>query len=144
MIRVLIGDDDDTFREALEDVLDADARFDVVATASSGEDLIALARTHDADIALVDVRMPDGGSATARVLTDPSAAWAPLVVVAISADTGTATVVSMVQAGATGYLAKGTLGSQLPDLVDRCASGEAIFAVPGSAEALRKIVDLPH
>lgn len=143
MIRVLIGDDDDTFREALEDVLDADARFEVVGTASSGDDLVTLARRTSADIALVDVRMPDGGPATASVLTDPEAAWAPLTVIAISADVAQTTVVAMVQAGVTGYLAKGALGSELPDLVARCASGEAIFAVPGSAEALRRIAEQP-
>lgn len=142
MIRVLIGDDDDTFREALTDVLDADSRFEIVGTAASGAELVELAAITTADIALVDVRMPTGGPWAASALADPGAAWAPLTVVAVSADTGVGTVVSMLRAGATGYLAKGSLGSQLPDLVARCASGEAIFAVPGSAEALRKLIGL--
>lgn len=140
MIRVLIGDDDDTFREALTDVLGADARFEIVGTAASGTELVGLAAVAAADIALIDVRMPSGGVWAASALSDPDAAWAPLTVVAVSADTGAGTVASMLRAGATGYLAKGSVGAQLPDLVARCASGEAILAVPGSAEALRRLI----
>jgi hypothetical protein len=47
---------------------------------------------------------------------------------------------AVLRLGQTGYLAKGSLGAQLPDLVARCASGEAILAVPGSAEALRGLI----
>ena len=139
MIRVLIGDDDATFRDALADVLDDDPRFTIVGVAPDGPGLLDLAARVDAEIALVDVRMPAGGVPAATVLSDPAAPWAPLTVVAISADTATSTVVAMTRAGATGYLAKGALGADLPDLVARCASGEMVLAIPGATEVLRQL-----
>lgn len=141
MIRVLIGDDDATFRDALADVLDDDPRFTVVGVAPDGPGLLDLAARVDAEVALVDVRMPSGGVSAAAVLSDPSASWAPLTVIAISADTATSTVVAMTRAGATGYLAKGALGAELPDLVARCASGETVLAIPGATEARRPFRD---
>ena len=139
MIRVLIGDDDATFRDALSDVLDDDPRFEIVGVAPDGLGLLDLATRVDADVALVDVRMPAGGISAASRLSDTRAGCAPLTVVAISADTAASTVVAMARAGARGYLAKGALGADLPDLVARCVAGETVLAVPSAAEVIRQL-----
>lgn len=149
-LRALVADDDDGVRSALAEVLDADPRFSVVGVATTGDELLTLADTLHPDVVLLDVRMPGGGAPAARaLLAGPAASRVPdasgqrslpPVVVAVSAHTGTSVVVSMVRAGASGYLAKGRLGS-LPDLVARCAEGEVVIAVPSAAEALRQIVD---
>lgn len=138
MTSVLIGDDDATFRDALVQVLEADARFSVAGVAGDGEELVTLADRLGADVVLVDVRMPHGGPSVAAALSDATASWAPTTVIAISADTAVSTVVAMLRAGARGYLAKGGLGLHLPDLVARCAAGERVLEVPGAAEALRQ------
>ena len=133
-IRVVIADDDDGVRAALHDVLDADARFLVVGTASQGVDLARTVEAARPDIVLLDVRMPGGGMAAARALSAlPSAP----VIVAVSASTEVATVVAMLEAGATGYLAKGRLGQWLPEMVSRCADGQVVLAVPNGAAVMR-------
>lgn len=141
-IRVVIADDDAAVRSALADVLDADPRFLVVGTAASGDELELLAARTGPEMVLVDVRMPGGGAEAARALR----AQAPLqgrsgapAVVAVSAHTGAATVLAMLQAGAVGYLAKGRL-ADLPDLLARCAAGEVVLAVPSAADALDRLV----
>ena len=65
------------------------------------------------------------------------------MVVAVSAQTGTSVVVSMLRAGVSGYLVKGRLGA-LPDLVARCSNGEVVLAVPCAADALRQVVGAPE
>lgn len=141
VIRVLIGDDDATFRDALSDVLDDDPRFEVAGVAPDGVGLVDLASRIDADVALVDVRMPAGGVCATAALSDVHAAWAPITVIAISADTAASTVVAIARAGARGYLAKGNLGADLPDLVARCVAGETVLAVPSATEVLRQLGD---
>jgi DNA-binding NarL/FixJ family response regulator len=131
-------------------VLTADPRFSVVAVVGSGAELRAVVADLRPDVALVDVRMPEGGAAAvrglreddrARVATATDAPNASLVVIAVSAHTGASDVRDLVAAGATGYLAKGNLGATLPDLVHRCAAGEVVLAVPSGARALLMLVE---
>lgn len=126
-IRVVVADDDEDVRAALTDVLVVDPRFDVVGSCATGHEVHALVDRARADLVLLDVRMPGGGVEAARVLARHSP---PVVVVAVSASTDTSSAAAMLRAGATGYLAKGHLGAQLPDLVARCAAGETVLALP--------------
>lgn len=135
-IRVVVADDDDDMRSALLDVLSADPRFDVVGSAATGVELMALAGDSRPSVVLLDVRMPGGGVEAAAALTS---APNPPVVVAVSANTEVATVLAMLRAGASGYLGKGRLGASLPDLVARCAAGELHLAVPNGPSILRHL-----
>ena len=126
--RVVVADDDPTFRSAAVEVLEADARFTVVAAVSSGAGLVELVEESAADVVLLDVRMPGGGPAAAQQLTDRFGRR--VVLVAVSAQLETATVFRMLRAGTTGYLPKGRLGASMPDLIARCAEGELVLAVP--------------
>jgi len=139
-IRVVIADDDVGIRSALEDVLDADPRFSVVGSVATGQELRTVARAVAPHVVLLDIRMPGGGPEAARALLEDGLpdGRRPLVVIAVSAHTAVTNVVSMLRAGAVGYLAKGRLAA-LPDLVARCAEGEVVLAVPGAAEALRQL-----
>lgn len=135
-IRVLVADDDDDFRSALADVLDADERFSVVGAAVDGDDAVEQASRTAPAVVLLDVRMPAGGpAAAARLRALPE----PPVVVAVSAETGSSGIAAMLRAGATGYLAKGALGLRLPDLVARAAAGETVLEVPGGEELLQQL-----
>ena len=133
-IRVVIADDDDDVRSALHDVLDADDRFLVVVAAAGGDDLALIVEAARPDVVLLDVRMPGGGMTAAREISALS--YAPIIV-AVSASTEAATVVAMLESGATGYLAKGRLGQWLPEMVARCVDGQVVLAVPNGADVLR-------
>jgi DNA-binding NarL/FixJ family response regulator len=122
---------------ALVSALEADGRFVVVATATSGPEAVRLADELSVDVALLDVRMPAGG---APAVSEMAALTPPPVIVAISADTHASTVASIVRSGATGYLAKGRIGERLPEVIARCAQGEVILATTSGAEALRSLL----
>jgi DNA-binding NarL/FixJ family response regulator len=55
--RVVVADDDVLLREGLVGVLGR-SRFDVVAQAGNGRELVALVREHTPDLVIVDIRMP--------------------------------------------------------------------------------------
>lgn len=137
-IRVVIADDDDYVRTAMVEVLIAHGDFDVVAVAADGVGIAALAAESRADVVLVDVGMPAGGSEAARAVTAGSGS-SP-VVIAVSGHTDAAHVLAMLEAGATGYLAKWTLGDTFPADVARCAHGDVVLAVPQAAQVLRSLV----
>jgi DNA-binding NarL/FixJ family response regulator len=140
-IRVVVAEDDPAFRGALVDVLEADSRFCVARAATSGEDIVEVVRSVGADLVVLDVRMTEGGPTAARALREATEAGllGGVAVVALSAQASVHTVVSMLREGAVGYLVKGRIGAELPDLLARCASGEVVLAVPGAAEALRQL-----
>jgi two-component system nitrate/nitrite response regulator NarL len=137
-VRVVVADDDRGFRAALVDVLEADDRFTVAGVVASGEELVELASGVVTDLVLLDVRMPGGGPTAARRLCQlPNHP----VVVAVSASVELPTVLGVLRAGATGYLMKGQLGQELPDLLARCASGQVILAVPNAVGVLRALLE---
>lgn len=135
-IRVVVADDDDDVRAALVDTLRADARFAVLAAVADGLELLDACESHGPDVALVDVQMPHGGAHAVRALVEQGRCP---VVVGVSASVARRHILSMLGAGATGYLAKGSLGGSLPDLVARCAKGEAVIAAPAGGALLRSL-----
>ena len=144
VIRTLVADDDAAFRRALVDVLRADPRFLVAKAVPSGDGIVEVVRRAGADVVLLDVRMPDGGAVAARAIREAvvDGSIRSVVVVALSAQASTQAVVSMLREGALGYLVKGRIGSELPDLVSRCAAGEGVLAVPNAESALRQLAHI--
>jgi DNA-binding NarL/FixJ family response regulator len=71
--RVVLADDDTLLREGIASLLER-AGFDVVGQASDAPGLLAMAREHRPDLAIVDIRMPPGsltdGLDAARVIRD--------------------------------------------------------------------------
>lgn len=135
--RVAVVDDDRRFRDAVAAVLAADPRFDLVGEVDTATGAGELVRATRPDCVLVDVRLPGGGPLVVRTVLDTAddIGLRPAVV-AVSADVGPEAVREMLDAGVSGYLVKGGLGDVLADLLERCARGEVVLAVPGAAEAL--------
>ena len=78
-VLVLIVDDDERNARLARDVLEqAGMRTLIAATAQEGIDL---ARTHQPDVVLMDLRLPDfdGGAAATRLAEDPATAAIPVV-----------------------------------------------------------------
>jgi DNA-binding NarL/FixJ family response regulator len=142
VIRVAIADDDPSVRTALTEVLQADPRFEVVGAVSNGDDLVRLVVDTRPDLVVLDVRMPRGGAVGARALREATAdGGTPVpVVVALSAQSSVGTVVAMLREGVSGYLVKGQMGSELPDLLVRAAGGEVVLAGPTGSQALRHVI----
>jgi DNA-binding NarL/FixJ family response regulator len=103
-IRVLICDDQTLFREGLRDVLDDERDIEIVSEASNGNEAVNLARKHQPDVILMDIRLPqmDGISATRVIRKECPKAN----VVILSSYEDEAHVLEAIQAGANGYLSK--------------------------------------
>jgi response regulator NasT len=101
-VKVLIAEDESLIRLDLRQLLER-ARLEVCAEARDGEEAVELAREHEPDIAVLDVKMPSlDGIEAARRLT----AERPIPIVIISAYSEFALVHRAAEAGVYGYLAK--------------------------------------
>ena len=126
MIRVVIADDQGLVREGLRMMLDAEPDIEVAAEAGNGSEALAAARTHDPDVLLMDIRMPelDGIEATAR-LVGSNARTRILVLTTFDHDEY---VYRAMKAGASGFLLKDANREQLAHAVRTVAAGDALLA----------------
>lgn len=124
-IAVLVVDDERALRDVLVDVLARDARVECVGTAADGAEAVEVARATRPNVALVDVKMPSGGARAVRALIECSPGTR---VIAFSAYGDSGIVRDLFDAGATGYVLKGTPAGQIVDAIVRCADGHAVVS----------------
>jgi DNA-binding NarL/FixJ family response regulator len=122
-VRVLIADDDERVRAALSDMLTARSEFEVVGMASDAMQAIRLAALHRPDVALVDGRMPGGGSTAVREI---KSSVPETKVVVLSARVGREVMEEMLEAGATSYLVKGTSNAAIVQAIRQAAQDEQL------------------
>jgi DNA-binding NarL/FixJ family response regulator len=114
-VRVLIVDDHRLFAEALEAILAADERIEVVGQASDGGEAVELAEKLDPDVVLMDVSMPvlDGFEATREI----RAASEAIRVLMLTGSNSRADVGRSREVGASGYVTKDRIASELVDAI---------------------------
>ena len=110
-LRVLIVDDHQMVREGLCSILREYADLAVVGEASTGEQALQLAGTLMPDVVIMDMHMPgwNGAESTRRILNEHPT----IVVIGLSIQTDSHVSDSMLAAGASGFLPKETIGSEL-------------------------------
>lgn len=113
--RVLVVDDAANLRELLSLLLDTEDDFEVIGTASDGEQALAVAESLQPDIILLDLAMPvmDGMQALPalrQMLPDA-------LIVIFSGFEQAALLDEAMAAGANAYLEKGASVTQLVDLL---------------------------
>ena len=103
-IRVLLVEDNDVFREALELLLGMRADVEVVAAIGDGAAAADACRQYKPDVVLMDYRLPglDGVQATRAVL----AAYPSTAVVCLTASANQREREALIEAGAVGCLQK--------------------------------------
>jgi DNA-binding NarL/FixJ family response regulator len=103
-IRIVLVEDNQVFREALELLLGLQTDIEVVASVGSGSDAVAAAEQHSPDVVLMDYRLPglDGVQATRAVLQ----AAPDVAVVCLTASANLREVDALYEAGAVACLSK--------------------------------------
>ena len=122
-VRVLLADDQRLVRESLGTLLGLLPGIEMVASASDGEEALALADEHSPDVVLMDLRMPrlDGIEAT-RCLRE----LRPDVrVIALTTYADDESVLGAIRAGARGYLTKDASSEDIRNAILTVAKGEA-------------------
>lgn len=123
MIKVLLTDDHNLFREGLARILRDAPGIELVACASSGEEALQLTDQHLPDLVLMDINMPGMGGleATRRLrLKHPQTRVLMLTISEEDQD-----LFRAVRFGARGYILKNTSSRDLFEAIRRVQEGEA-------------------
>jgi len=104
MIRVIIVDNEPTFRKGLKTILLNIGDVEVVAEACNGAEFLMLLEETTADVVFMDVKMPvmDGVEATRKA----KCRFPELCIIGFSSYESDDYINKMLDAGATGYLSK--------------------------------------
>jgi DNA-binding NarL/FixJ family response regulator len=133
MIRIIIADDHTLFRVGLKQMLHSFAGIEVVREATNAAEALAAASADDADLIILDLTMPGASGTSLIEQTRKTRPDLPILVLSMHDEPGT--VRRALQAGASGYITKGSSPETLLTAVSRVGAGER-FIDPTIAESL--------
>ncbi|MFI5054115.1 MAG: response regulator [Acidimicrobiia bacterium] len=124
-IRVFLLDDHEVVRRGVRELLDAEPDIEVVGEAETAEQARGRIPPTRPDVALLDVRLPDGdGVEVCRDIRSHHPEIACLMLTSFSDDEA---LLQAVMAGAAGYLLKQIRGNDIVDAVRRAAAGQSLL-----------------
>ncbi len=140
-IRILIAEDHVLVREGTRRILEQEPDLEVVGEAGDGEEAVQVATVLAPDVVIMDIAMPkcDGIEATRRI----KALRPETTVLVLTAYDDDEFVVSLLQAGAAGYLMKSIRSSELVEAVRAVQRGESVLHPTIARKVLDRFVPSP-
>ncbi len=137
VIRVLVADDHAVVRAGIVALLAAEPGIEVVGEAVDGEDAVEQALALRPDLVVMDVRMPrlTGDAATAAIRAQADEVRV-LVLTTYESD---ASILSAIEAGASGYLLKAAPADELIAGVRSVAAGEVALSPAIAAQLVARM-----
>ncbi|CAM3326832.1 response regulator transcription factor [Kibdelosporangium persicum] len=126
MIRLLIVDDHPVVRDGLRATFTGEPDIEVVGEAGNGREAIDMVAAHDANVVLMDLRMPElDGVRAIRRLRETAPGTRVLVLTTFDTDSD---VLPAIEAGATGYLLKDATTDELLKAVRAAHQGQSVLS----------------
>jgi two-component system, NarL family, response regulator DevR len=136
-VQVLLVDDHEVVRRGLRDLLDTEDDVEVVAEAGGVDEALVRARATHPDVAVIDMRLPDGdGLELCRRLRELPNPPRCLVLTAFDDEQA---LVGAINAGASGYLLKQVRGQDLVNAVREVAAGRSLLDPVTTARVLERL-----
>ncbi|MCX4755732.1 response regulator [Kitasatospora purpeofusca] len=124
-VQVFLLDDHEVVRRGVRDLLDAEPDLEVVGEAATCAQALARVPALRPDVAVLDVRLPDGDGVTVcRELRDGMPGLACLMLTSFDDDDA---LLDAIMAGAAGYVLKQVKGTDLLSAVRTVASGQSML-----------------
>lgn len=125
-IRVLVVDDHQVVRLGLRAMIDAEPDMEVVAEAGDGPTAIAAFAQHRPDVTLMDLRLP--GMSGPEIIAEIRKGAPGANIIVITTYDADEDVYRAVQAGARGYLLKGTFAEGMLEAIRHVHAGRRLIA----------------
>lgn len=136
-IRIFLLDDHEVVRRGVADLLERESDLAVVGEAGSVGDAMARVPATRPDVAVLDVRLPDGsGVEVCRDLRDSIPGLACLMLTSFAEDEA---LFDAIMAGASGYVLKDIRGNDLVDAIREVASGRSLLDPALTERVLERI-----
>jgi two-component system response regulator DevR len=136
-IKVFLLDDHQVVRRGLRDMLEDEPDFEVVGEGSTAAEALARVPAVRPDVAVLDVRLPDGDGVTVcRELRSKMPELSCLMLTSFADEDA---LFDAIMAGASGYLLKQAMGSDLVSAVRTVAGGESLLDPKLAAKVMAKL-----
>ncbi|KAA1432976.1 hypoxia response regulator transcription factor DosR/DevR [Mycolicibacter arupensis] len=137
MVTVFLVDDHEVVRRGLIDLLGADPELDVVGEAGSVAEALARIPPLRPDVAVLDVRLPDGnGIELCRELLSRLPDLRCLILTSFTSDEA---MLDAILAGASGYIVKDIKGMELARAVKEVGAGRSLLDNRAAAALMSKL-----
>lgn len=139
MIRVFLVDDHEVVRRGIAELINLEADLAVVGEAATARDALARVAATSPDVAILDVRLPDGsGIDVCRDIRSANPGVHCLILTAFDDDEAS---YAAVLAGASGYVLKDIRGHRLIDGIRRVARGESLVTEAVTSRVVTELRD---
>jgi two-component system response regulator DevR len=137
LVKVFLVDDHEVVRRGLIDLLGADPDLDVVGEAGSVAEAMARIPAASPDVAVLDVRLPDGnGIELCRDLLSRMPELRCLILTSYTSDEA---MLDAILAGASGYVVKDIKGMELARAVKEVGAGRSLLDNRAAAALMAKL-----
>jgi two-component system, NarL family, response regulator DevR len=141
-VRVFLLDDHEVVRRGLRELLEADDGLEVVGEAGTAQEAIARIPPTRPDVAVLDVRLPDGDGI--EVCREVRSSHPEIQCVILTSFTDDQALLQAILAGASGYVAKQLKGDDIVDAVRRVAAGQSLLDPAVTARARERLLAEPR
>ncbi|MGQ0603451.1 MAG: response regulator [Anaerolineales bacterium] len=140
-LRILLADDHAVVREGLAAMISRRADMQVVAEAENGQRAVELARQHQPDVILMDLRMPVMGGVEA--ITHIRAEQPEARIIVLTTYDGDEDIYRALHAGAGAYLLKDTPRDELLDAIRAVHAGQKRIPFEVAAKLADRLTAYP-
>lgn len=137
MVKVFLVDDHEVVRRGLIDLLGADPELDVVGEAGSVAEAMVRIPATNPDVAVLDVRLPDGNGI--ELCRDLLSRMPDLRCLVLTSYTSDEAMLDAILAGASGYVVKDIKGMELARAVKDVGAGRSLLDNRAAAALMAKL-----
>lgn len=137
MVKVFLVDDHEVVRRGLVDLLGADPELDVIGEAGSVAEAMARVPAARPDVAVLDVRLPDGNGI--ELCRDLLSRMPDLRCLILTSYTSDEAMLDAILAGASGYVVKDIKGMELARAVKDVGAGRSLLDNRAAAALMAKL-----
>jgi DNA-binding NarL/FixJ family response regulator len=137
MVRVFLVDDHEIVRRGLIELLGADGELEVVGEAGSVAQALARIPAVKPDVAVLDVRLPDGNGI--ELCRDLLSQFPDLRCLMLTSYTSEEAMVDAILAGASGYVVKDIKGMELASAIKEVAAGRSLLDTRATTALMAKL-----
>lgn len=136
-LRVMLVDDHEVVRQGVRSLIETEEDIEVVAEADSGQAAIDMARIHNPNVVVMDIRMPQAGGVDAcRAIRDEMPDTQVIMLTSFSDD---AALFNSIMAGAAGFVLKQIRGRDLVDAIRKVGAGNSLLDPGVTARVLERL-----
>ncbi len=137
MSRVFLVDDHEVVRVGIRELLSASPDLEVVGEASSVTEALTMVPATNPDVAVLDVRLPDGNGI--ELCRELRSRLPELNVLMLTSFTDDEALFDAIMAGASGFVLKRIVGTDLTAAVRTVAAGQSLLDARSTAALLNRI-----